>query len=60
MFGGHPFSRFRKPLLSFLDRPDVGRDPHDRGGVLDRQDIVPGALLGTDAVIPEQGQRPRP
>ena len=24
--GGHPFTRIRRPLLSFLDRPGVGRD----------------------------------
>jgi hypothetical protein len=26
VFGGHPFGRVRRPLLSFLDRPQVGRD----------------------------------
>jgi len=41
VFGGHPFSRFRKPLLSFLDRPNVGRDqvilPPDVLGGIERQ-----------------------
>jgi hypothetical protein len=26
VFGGHPFGRVRRPLLSFLDRPRLGRD----------------------------------
>ena len=41
VFGGHPFSRFRKPLLSFLDRPNVRRDqvilPPDVLGGIERQ-----------------------
>jgi len=41
VFGAHPFSRFRKPLLSFPDRPDVGRDqvvlPPDVLGGIERQ-----------------------
>ena len=26
VFGGHAFGRVRRPLLSFVDRPSVGRD----------------------------------
>jgi len=41
VFGGHPFGRVRRPLLSFLDRPDVSRDqvilPPDVLGGIERQ-----------------------
>ena len=36
VFGGHSFGRVRRPLLSFLDRPHLGRD----------QVILPAEVLG--------------
>jgi hypothetical protein len=53
VFGGHPFGRVRKPLLSFVDRPQVGRDqvilPHEVLRGIERQ--VVGVARHADRLL---------